>query len=339
MDKIDQPSPPVKQNPYDAPSRFTGIWMPRSICEVPDLTWTEKILLSFISSFSDHNEDCFASDYFLGQLMHTTAKSAGNILTHLRKLGYIGTRTNGRQRILFRLHLYMESDSTYRWSHTPLIDGVRSNTHFPSQTQVNEVDATEKNDEKSSLKQRVKKSLKQIPPQAPQRGADDSAISLVNSYREKFPHYDPKPNPKKTQRELKAATILLASATANEILDLAQAALSDKWNGNKRAASSLEQLYRNFDQLRAQFPGKAVVKIDRCWERDETPEEQWFAWDQYVRMMAEQGKTPNPANLPKVPRSGTSKMPQDGPELRPTPLTGYDPQSPQARQSGANGMG
>lgn len=136
-------------------------------------------------------------------------------------------------------------------------------------------------------------------PPTPQGGIEnDAAVELVNAYREKFAHYQIKVDPKFTKKELAAATSLLKSATANEILDLAGAALNDKWSGNKRAASTLQQLYRHFSELRAQF-GHQSPSVDSSssaagdWNRDKTVEEVQFDWRKYLAGCQRRGQTPD----------------------------------------------
>lgn len=99
---------------------------------------------------------------------------------------------------------------------------------------------------------------------------EDPAINLLKAFRERFPHLNHKPDAKMTRSELSAASCLVASATVNEILELAGMALADKFAGNRRCASSLELIHKHFHELRAQFV-RTPMKIERPWLED-TPD-------------------------------------------------------------------
>lgn len=95
---------------------------------------------------------------------------------------------------------------------------------------------------------------------------NDEAIALVQSFRARFDHVRQIPNSTNTHKELAAASALLASASANEVLDLADMALRDKFGLNRRYASSLELIASHFHELRAQFiQPKTVTRISRPW--------------------------------------------------------------------------
>lgn len=124
--------------------------------------------------------------------------------------------------------------------------------------------------------------------------AADAAKSLVKEFSAKFIHYRVT-DPKQTKLELAAATALLASATANEVLELAEHALNDKFAGTRRCAANLRQLSAHFSELRAQFPA-AKSSSPTDWEKrlgDKTVEERQQEWPAYLAACKELGIEPN----------------------------------------------
>jgi hypothetical protein len=68
-----------------------GIWIPVELMENNDLDWTNKILLSEISSLNDLPNGCFASNEYFGGLLRIARGSASKRITQLTNLGYIKT--------------------------------------------------------------------------------------------------------------------------------------------------------------------------------------------------------------------------------------------------------
>ncbi len=80
--------------------QFKGVWIPSEIYLCEDLSWTEKILLIEINTFSRNNKYCESNEY-LGKILGCSAGSVANMLTKLRNLELIKTKSfNGRKRIL-----------------------------------------------------------------------------------------------------------------------------------------------------------------------------------------------------------------------------------------------
>ena len=69
--------------------KFQGIWLPRWLYLHKDFTWTEKILIVEINSLDKNNEGCFASNQHLAKFLNSTAGHIANVVSKLRKLGYI----------------------------------------------------------------------------------------------------------------------------------------------------------------------------------------------------------------------------------------------------------
>ena len=78
-----------------------GIWIPIEIWEAQDLSWTEKILLMEIDSFTSQGKDCFISDEWIAATLNVGLRSASAMVANLIKKGYIKkTRFDGRKRYL-----------------------------------------------------------------------------------------------------------------------------------------------------------------------------------------------------------------------------------------------
>ena len=78
-----------------------GIWIPIEIWEAEDLSWTEKILLMEIDSFTTQGKDCFISDEWIAATLNVGIRSASTMVADLIKKGYIKkTRFDGRKRYL-----------------------------------------------------------------------------------------------------------------------------------------------------------------------------------------------------------------------------------------------
>jgi len=75
---------------------FKGLWIPKEIWLNEELSLAEKVLLSEISGGV-----CSASNEELGKFLGLSSKTIANLLTILRKNGYIKTVSfDGRKRAL-----------------------------------------------------------------------------------------------------------------------------------------------------------------------------------------------------------------------------------------------
>jgi len=84
------------ENPPDEPilkhDEIRGVWIPSEIFFNPNLTAAEKLLLGEIYNLSPNDgSGCFASNKYLGKVMGISGGRIANILTDLRKRGYINT--------------------------------------------------------------------------------------------------------------------------------------------------------------------------------------------------------------------------------------------------------
>ena len=67
---------------------FKGVWITKEIWLDTNLTWMEKLFLVEINSL-DNDDGCFASNKYFGNFFNSSEKSASNIISSIRKKGYI----------------------------------------------------------------------------------------------------------------------------------------------------------------------------------------------------------------------------------------------------------
>ncbi|MGN1044015.1 MAG: helix-turn-helix domain-containing protein [Acutalibacteraceae bacterium] len=67
---------------------FKGIWIPKEICNLENLTWTEKIILSEILAFSKQNE-CYANNEHFSKLLKIRKDSVSRAICKLVKQEYL----------------------------------------------------------------------------------------------------------------------------------------------------------------------------------------------------------------------------------------------------------
>ncbi len=80
--------------------QFKGIWIPKEIYLEDGLNPVQKILLAEIDSL-DNGEGCFASNEYLANFLEIETGSLANVLTDLRKKGWIIDRKfDGRKRYM-----------------------------------------------------------------------------------------------------------------------------------------------------------------------------------------------------------------------------------------------
>jgi len=85
---------------------FKGVWIPAHIYLDSELSWSQKILLVEIDSFSKNNRECFVSNEHLSEHLQVSVSSVEKSLRKLVALGYvIRTRKqiNGTSRRILRL--------------------------------------------------------------------------------------------------------------------------------------------------------------------------------------------------------------------------------------------
>ena len=82
-DQEQQPDRPVMN-----PKQIKGLWIPEKYLYAPDLSITEKHLVSYIFML-DQEHNCYASNKYLGELMGISPGRVANMLTTLKKKGYI----------------------------------------------------------------------------------------------------------------------------------------------------------------------------------------------------------------------------------------------------------
>jgi hypothetical protein len=89
------------QNPTINPKGIKGLWIPGDILNDKDLTWQEKILLTYIYHLDTTPSHCYASNRYIGELMGISEKTVANVLSSLKKKNKVSTVFwDGRMRSL-----------------------------------------------------------------------------------------------------------------------------------------------------------------------------------------------------------------------------------------------
>lgn len=78
-----------------------GIWIPIEVWQDKSLSWSEKILLMEIDSFTSRDIDCYFSDEYIAELLGVTERWASKVVASLVKKGFVErTKFDGRKRYL-----------------------------------------------------------------------------------------------------------------------------------------------------------------------------------------------------------------------------------------------
>ena len=90
---------------------FKGVWIPAALWLDPDTSITEKCLLVEIDSLdNDPEKGCFASNEYLGKFIGVSAGRCANMVSDLKKRGYVEqVFFDGRNRGL-RVHMLHENN-------------------------------------------------------------------------------------------------------------------------------------------------------------------------------------------------------------------------------------
>ena len=65
-----------------------GIWIPKEIWDLKELSWTERVLIAEILALSSRQECTANNEHFSNRLM-VTKESASRLINKLVKLGYL----------------------------------------------------------------------------------------------------------------------------------------------------------------------------------------------------------------------------------------------------------
>jgi DNA-binding transcriptional ArsR family regulator len=67
---------------------FEGIWIPREVFEIEELTIHQKVIYSMIQNLSS-DQPCYASNKYIGQILNLSERSVSTHISALKSLGYI----------------------------------------------------------------------------------------------------------------------------------------------------------------------------------------------------------------------------------------------------------
>lgn len=70
---------------------FKGVWIPKELWLNKELTWMEKLMLAEIDSL-DNDDGCYASNGYLGPFFQISTTRVSQIVSSLKKKGYISVR-------------------------------------------------------------------------------------------------------------------------------------------------------------------------------------------------------------------------------------------------------
>lgn len=85
----------------DQRHRFNGVWIPKEILKLENITSNQKILICIIGSLSSNAErSCWANNNLFAEEMHCSPRWIQKMLATLKKLGYITIKysSNGEYR-------------------------------------------------------------------------------------------------------------------------------------------------------------------------------------------------------------------------------------------------
>ena len=75
---------------------FKGIWIPKEICGLENIGWTEKIILSEILVLSKQNE-CYANNEHFSKILGITKESVSRAISKIVKLKYLNSEIQFKQ--------------------------------------------------------------------------------------------------------------------------------------------------------------------------------------------------------------------------------------------------
>ena len=117
--------------------RFRGVWIPAKLYEASDLTWTQKLLLVEIDSFSKNNLDCFVSNEHLAEHLQISESGVEKALRQLVQMGWVTRNrrvTYGVNRRILRLTTSLEGEHE---PHSRVVTNLTQVSHTNTMTKSN----------------------------------------------------------------------------------------------------------------------------------------------------------------------------------------------------------
>ena len=125
---------------------FKGVWIPKAVYLHPDLSWTEKILLTEIHSL-ENQDGCFASNEYLAEFLQVGVGRMANLISQLKAAGFVRSEGYGLRRMLF-VEPSLFSETVSRKSETPSRKSERLSRK--SETPIYRINNTEINTDTTS---------------------------------------------------------------------------------------------------------------------------------------------------------------------------------------------
>lgn len=175
----------IENNPIPRP-RFTGIFLPVEILEMPDLSFLDQILLAWIDAlFDDSKGGCWASNKYLSEKLKVQENTVAKSLTNLRSFGLIEDISfDGRTRVIKAMigRQIHKSQSKSGLDKNPIGVGQKSNPAMDENPNPSYIYSKEESKERiglsTSLSHYFFSKLKEINPTIKQPNFSDWAKSF-----------------------------------------------------------------------------------------------------------------------------------------------------------------
>lgn len=231
----------------DTPKRiWKGVWIPKEIWLHTKLTWLERCMVAEIGDLSSKETPCTASNAFLADRFGTSEKRIANILSDLRKKGFIETVSfDGRMR-----GLRVKADLPESGNPNP---GIRE----PCIPESGKAPYTTENSLENSKN-----------PPTPRRGnkasefkGTDRARCLVNAMKQ-FSFYKVT-KPEAVVKELVAAEQMLAAGeTIEGVTTMARLSQNEKFNAYRCHGSKLVLIQEHMPEITTRLNGAIHVGFE-----------------------------------------------------------------------------
>lgn len=106
--------------------------IPLEIWQAADLSWSEKILLAEIDSYTSEGRDCYISNEYISELLGVKEQTASQLVVCLIRKGYVKqTRFDGRRRYLESMikttgRVSEKSQADYEKNHRQTMKKIRA---------------------------------------------------------------------------------------------------------------------------------------------------------------------------------------------------------------------
>nr|DAY24875.1 MAG TPA: helix-turn-helix domain protein [Caudoviricetes sp.] len=246
-------------DPNNPTKQYTGVWIPKHVIECEQLSPLEKICYGEIRSF----EKCYASNAWFAKRLHIHENSAGRMIQHLIKLGFVEELGfNGRFRTIRALaddptlNRNVEAESTELLRRKPRLN---RNVEAESTELLN----IDKSIDNSNIKNKVNNIYVAPVEQAP---LPQEALDLADLLKEKILKNQPTARIDKNYQKNWAKEIEKAHRIDGRTWEQLRGAItyaqdySDFWGVNIRSGAKLRKHYDRLEaDLRRDFNRRGTM--------------------------------------------------------------------------------